>query len=428
MTGVRWLPSLYKQVLIAIVFGVFVGICWPGFGQNLKFLSEGFLRLIKMLLPLLVFITVVTGVAPRGNHATVGRVALKALVYFEVLTTLALVLGLVLARTFQPGAGLHINPATLDTSALPSLPSTSKASSGGSGFLVSIIPENVVDAFAKGDMLQVLFFAVLFGFALGAIEKTGGPLSTLIERLSKVLFQIIHGVMYLAPLGAFGAMAFTVGKYGLAPLGSLAKLMVVFYATCLLFIVGVLGSVLRFGVKLSPWALVRYLKEELLIVVGTSSSETVMPQLIEKLEALGASKSVVTLVVPTGYSFNLDGTCIFMTMAALFVAQATDTPLRLSEQLGLLGLLLVTSKGAAAFTGSAFLTLAATLASTGKIPVAGLTLLLGVDRFMSEARAITNLLGNSVATLFVASWEKQLDIEQAKRVLSSLDTVSDPVE
>ena len=410
--------GLSLQVLLAVAAGVALGHWRPAFGEQMKPLGEGFVRLVRMLIAPLVFLTVVVGIARAGDAKKVGRIGLKALVYFEVLTTVALGLGLLVVRWIRPGVGLNIDPTTLDSHALPGAAMAPTHGVGVAGFLLHVIPDNVVDAFARGEMLQVLFFAVLFGFAVAAMGEAGAALTAAMERIEHALFGVVRIVMYVAPLGAFGAMAFTVGKYGVSSLASLAKLVGAFYLTGLLFVVGVLGPIVHFFVGLRFRSLVRYLKEELLIVLGTSSSESALPRLIEKLEALGCSKSVVGLVVPTGYSFNLDGTCIYLTMAALFVAQATNVTLSLREELGLLALLLLTSKGAAAVTGGGFLTLTATLTATGKIPVAGLTLLLGVDRFLSEARALVNFLGNSVATLVVAKWENELDLDQARRVLT----------
>lgn len=411
----RFFGGLYGQVLTAIALGVAVGYFWPGVGERLKPLGDGFIKLIKMLIAPLIFSTIVAGMAGMGDLKKVGRVGAKALLYFEVLTTLALLIGLVVVKVVQPGASMNIDPATLDRSAIEGYTTAARGQSTVD-FLLHIIPTNVVDAFARGEMLQVLLFSVLFGAAAAGVGAEARPLVDVIERLSKVLFRIVMMVMRLAPIGAFGAMAYTVGKHGLGTLVGLGKLMGAFYATSLLFVLGVLGVIVRLlGLRITR--LLRYLADELLIVLGTSSSEAALPRLIEKLEGLGCSRAVVGLVVPTGYSFNLDGTSIYLTMAALFVAQATHTQLSLSQELGILLVLLLTSKGAAAVTGGGFITLAATLSSTGTIPVAGLALLLGIDRFMSEARALTNLVGNAVATLVVARWEGELDLARAQRVL-----------
>jgi aerobic C4-dicarboxylate transport protein len=350
-----------------------------------------------------------------GAMRDVGRVGLRALVYFEIVSTLALAIGLVVVHIIQPGAGLHIDPATLDAKAVSAY-TTSAQHHTTVDFLLNIIPQSAVGAFAAGDVLQVLLFSVLFGIAVLSLRDRVDTLLSVLEQTTKVLFAIVGLVMRLAPIGAFGAMAFTIGAYGFGTLWSLGKLMTAVYATCLLFVFVVLGAIVR-AAGFSLWKLLKYIREELLIVLGTSSSESVLPRIMAKMEHLGCSKPVVGLVVPTGYSFNLDGTAIYMTMAAVFVAQATDVTLTAWDTLSILGLLLVTSKGAAAVTGSGFITLAATLSAVPSIPVAGLAILLGVDRFMSEARAITNLIGNVVATLVVARWDGALDMERAARVL-----------
>jgi aerobic C4-dicarboxylate transport protein len=406
---------MYLWVLGAIGAGVLVGHLAPGLGVQFKPLGDGFLRLIKMLIAPLIFSTIVTGMAGMGDLRRVGRVGAKALLYFEGVTTLALGIGLVVVKTLKPGAGLHIDPRSLDGKAVEGYTQAAKQTSAVD-FVLNVIPSNVVEAFARGELLQVLLFSVLFGAAAAALGSEARPLVEGVERLSRVLFRIVGMVMKLAPLGAFGAMAYTVGKHGLGALVGLGKLMGAFYATSLFFVLVVLGLILR-GLGLRITRLLRYLGEELVLVLGTSSSEAALPRLMEKMTGLGCSPGVVGLVVPTGYSFNLDGTSIYLTMAALFIAQATDTPLSLGQELSILLVLLLTSKGAAAVTGGGFLTLAATLASTGTIPVAGLALLLGIDRFMSEARALTNLVGNAVATLVVARWEGELDLERAQAML-----------
>jgi len=408
--------SLYLQVVIAVVVGALVGHFFPVFGAQMKPLGDGFIRLVKMLIAPIVFATVVTGIAKMGDLKKVGRVGLKGILYFEVLTTLALAIGLVVGKFFHPGAGMNVNPETLDTKAIASYTSSGHALSTAD-FILNIIPKDVADAFAKGDILQVLLFSVLFGVALAALKEKGLPVLHFVDGLSAIFFKIVAIVMRVAPLGAFGAMAFTVGKYGIGTLLSLGKLIACFYATSALFVVIVLGLVMRIA-GLGLFRFLRYIREEILIVLGTSSSESALPLMMKKMERLGCSKPVVGLVVPMGYSFNLDGTSIYLTLATLFIAQATNTPVTLGQELEILAVLLLTSKGAAAVTGGGFITLAATLSAVGNIPVAGLTLLLGVDRFMSEARAITNLIGNGVASVAVSHWEGELDVAKARSVLS----------
>jgi aerobic C4-dicarboxylate transport protein len=407
---------LYVQVLAAIALGVFVGHFYPETGESLKPLGEGFIKLIKMIIAPVIFCTVVAGIAGMDDMKKVGRVGAKALLYFEVVSTLALAIGLVVVKLVQPGDGMHADVSKLDAKALASF--TSKAASHSTvDFLMNIIPTTVVDAFAKGEILQVLLFSLLFGYALAGLGARGKPLFTWIGQVSHVLFGIVGVIMKVAPIGAFGAMAFTIGKFGLGSLARRGMLMGSFYLTCLIFVFGVLGVIAKAS-GFSILKFVKYIKEELLIVLGTSSSESVLPRMMAKLENLGCSKPVVGLVIPTGYSFNLDGTSIYLTMAAIFVAQATDTPLTLGQELTILGVLLLTSKGAAAVTGGGFVTLAATFAAIPTIPVAGLALILGIDRFMSEARALTNLIGNGVATVVVSRWEKELDTERMTRVLN----------
>ena len=413
--------TLYLQVLGAIALGVLVGHFAPELGQKLKPLGEGFVRLIKMLVGPLIFCTVVVGIASAGDLKRVGRVGVKALLYFEVLTTVALAIGMVMIHVVGPGKGMHVDVAKLDPAAVEKF---SKAHLSAGEFLLNIIPESVVGAFANGEILQVLLFSVLFGAALGRMGDKGKVLLGFVEAFSSALFTIVGMIMRLAPLGAFGAMGFTIGTYGLKTLLSLGQLMAAFYGTGVLFVVVVLGGITR-ALGLSPLRLFLYLKDELLLVLGTSSSESALPRLLIKLEALGCDRGVVGLVVPTGYSFNLDGTCIYLTMAALFLAQATDTSLTIGDELSILAVLLVSSKGAAGVTGSGFIVLAATLSSTGRIPVASIALLLGIDRFMSEARALINIMGNAVATLVVSRWEKQLDLDKAKAVLEGRDVAPD---
>jgi len=410
-------------VLAAIVIGVLLGWRAPHVAQAMKPLGDVFVKLIKMLIAPIVFCTVAAGIAGMGDLKKVGRVGAKALLYFEVMTTIALFVGLGVVHLARPGSGLHANASTLDTKALDATLAAASAghpkAEGFVGHLLAIVPESFIGAFTSGDVLQVLLLGVLTGMALAALGPKGKPMLDWMGQATKVLFTIVGFVMKLAPLGAFGAMAFTIGKFGLGSLKNLLALMLTFYATAGFFVFVVLGAVLRGYLGLSIVKLLRYLREELVIVLGTSSSESALPRLMSRLEGLGAKPEVVRLVVPTGYSFNLDGTCIYLTLAALFVAQALDVPLSLKDELSLLAVLLVTSKGAAGVTGSGFVTLAATLAATGSVPVAGITLLLGVDRFMSEARSLTNFVGNAVATLVVAKWEKSLDLPRAKRILDA---------
>jgi aerobic C4-dicarboxylate transport protein len=422
-----WYQHLYAQVLVAIVLGVLLGHFWPDVGASMKPLGDTFIKLIKMLIAPIIFCTVVHGIASMEDMKKVGRVGIKALVYFEAVTTLALIVGLVVVNVWQPGVGMNVDSTALDTKGIETY--TAKAGEQSTiEFLTHIIPATVVGAFAEGEILQVLFFAVLFAFALHFLGDYGKPLLHIIDQTAHVFFGIVGIIMKVAPIGAFGAMAFTIGKYGIGTLASLGALMAGFYATCLIFIFVVLGGIAWFFGGFSIFKFIRYIKEELLIVLGTSSSESVLPRMIAKMEVLGADKSVVGLVIPTGYSFNLDGTCIYLTMAAVFLAQATDTDLSFAQQLGLIGILLLTSKGAAGVTGSGFIVLAATLASLGTVPVASIALILGVDRFMSEARALTNLIGNGVATVIVAKWENALDVARLHRHLDqeTEEEASDP--
>jgi aerobic C4-dicarboxylate transport protein len=398
---------LYVQVLTAIAIGILLGHFYPSLGEQMKPLGDGFVKLIKMMIAPIIFCTVVHGIASMEDMKKVGRVGLKALIYFEVVTTLALIVGLVVVNVLQPGAGMNVDLGAIDTRSIQVY--TTKAGQQSTvEFLFHIIPNTVVGAFAEGEILQVLFFAILFAFGLHMMGERGKPVIALINAVSHGLFNVVGIIMRAAPIGAFGAMAFTIGKYGVVTLLSLGKLMAAFYLTCLLFVFVVLGGIAWFT-GFSIWRFIKYIKEELLIVLGTSSSESVLPRMLVKLENLGCKESVVGLVIPTGYSFNLDGTCIYLTMAAIFLAQATNTELTLLQQLGIIGILLLTSKGAAGVTGSGFIVLAATLSSVGSIPVASIALILGVDRFMSEARALTNLVGNGVATVVVSKWEDALD-------------------
>ncbi|MBX7196452.1 MAG: C4-dicarboxylate transporter DctA [Sandaracinaceae bacterium] len=423
---------LYVYVLSGIVLGAVFGYLDPHGAEAMKPLGDVFVRAIKMLIAPIVFTAVASGIASAGDLKKVGRVGLKALVYFEVMTTVALLIGLVVVHVLQPGAGIHADPSTMDTTQLTATTHGREAQTFVE-HLVGIVPESFLGAFVGGEVLPVLFLACLFGGALAGMGERGKPALAAIDQIGFVFFRVLGIVMRAAPFGAFGAMAYTVGHFGIASLGNLAKLMAGFYVTSALFVLLGLGTVCAIvGVRLT--SLLRYLKDELLIVLGTSSSESVLPRLMDKLTALGCSPEVVRLVIPTGYSFNLDGTSIYLTMAAIFVAQALDVELTIGEELALLAVLLLTSKGAAAVSGGGFVTLAATLQSTGTIPVAGLSLLLGVDRFMSEARALTNMVGNAVATLAVARWEGQLDLDTARRMLgdgpplpsSATDTTTPP--
>ncbi len=414
---------LYVQVLFAIVLGVLLGVFYPELGTAMKPLGDGFIKLIKMIIAPVIFCTVVAGIAGMQDMKKIGRVGGKALLYFEVVSTFALAIGLVVANVAKPGAGFNVDPAHLDTSAIAQY---TKQAHGQStvDFLMHIIPNTFVDAFATGNILQVLLVAILFGFALSMMGERGRPVTKFIDDISHVIFGIVNIIMKVAPLGAFGAMAFTIGKYGIASLLPLAKLMGSFYLTCALFVFVVLGLIAKFT-GFSIFKFIKYIKEELLIVLGTSSSESALPNLMRKLERLGCSKPVVGLVVPTGYSFNLDGTNIYMTMAALFVAQATNTDLTLTQELTILLVAMLTSKGASGITGAGFITLAATLAVVPTIPVAGMALILGIDRFMSEARALTNFVGNGVATVVVSKWEKELDSQRMDDVLNGRIEVTD---
>lgn len=412
----KWYQHLYIQVLTAIVVGVLLGHFYPSIGESMKPLGDAFIKLIKMLIAPIIFFTVVHGIASMKDLRRVGRVGLKALIYFEVVTTLALIIGLLVVNLWKPGVGMNVDLSTVDTKSIATFTAKAKEQSTIQ-FFMDIIPSTVFGAFATGEILQVLFFAILFAFGLQALGERGESVLRLIDVVSHVFFRIVGYVMKLAPIGAFGAMAFTIGKYGVGTLVSLGNFMLSFYTTCLIFIFVVLGGIAALC-GFSLFKFIRYIKEELLIVLGTSSSESVLPRMIAKMENLGCDTSVVGLVIPTGYSFNLDGTCIYLTMAAVFLAQATNTDLTLWQQLGIIGILLLTSKGAAGVTGSGFIVLAATLASVGTIPVASIALILGIDRFMSEARALTNLIGNGVATVVVAKWENALDEERLHRRLN----------
>ncbi|HEX4232661.1 MAG TPA: dicarboxylate/amino acid:cation symporter [Caldimonas sp.] len=418
--------SLYAQVITAILIGIVLGHFWPQVGESMKPLGDGFIKLIKMIIAPIIFCTVVVGIAGMEDMKKVGKTGGLALLYFEIVSSIALIVGLVIINLVKPGAGMNIDPSTLDTKQIAAYTGPGKMQ-GTVDFLLAIIPNTVIDAFAKGEILQVLLFSVLFGFALHRFGGRGTLVFDVVEKTSHVLFSIVGIIMKVAPIGAFGAMAFTIGKYGVGSLVSLGKLMGTFYATCLFFIFVVLGLIARLH-GFSIWKFVKYIKEELLIVLGTSSSESVLPRMMAKMENCGAKKSVVGLVIPTGYSFNLDGTSIYLTMAAVFIAQATNTPMTFGQELTLLAVLLLTSKGAAGVTGSGFIVLAATLSAVGHVPVAGLALILGIDRFMSEARALTNLVGNGVATVVVAKWTGDLDTERLRRTLDgeTLEEAEEP--
>ena len=409
--------SLYVQVLVAITIGILLGHFYPETGVALKPLGDGFVKLIKMVIAPIIFCTVVSGIAGMQSMKSVGKTGGYALLYFEIVSTVALLIGLVVVNVVKPGAGMHIDVSTLNASSVAAY-AAAGAQQTTVGFLLNVIPNTVVGAFANGDILQVLMFSVLFGFALHRLGSYGKPVLYMIDRFAHVMFNIINMIMKLAPIGAFGAMAFTIGQYGVGSLVQLGYLMACFYVTCLLFVLVVLGGICR-AHGFSVLKLIRYIREELLIVLGTSSSESALPRMLAKMERLGAKKSVVGLVIPTGYSFNLDGTSIYLTMAAVFIAQATDTPMDITHQITLLLVLLVASKGAAGVTGSGFIVLAATLSAVGHLPVAGLALILGIDRFMSEARALTNLVGNAVATVVVAKWVKEMDNDKLASELAS---------
>jgi aerobic C4-dicarboxylate transport protein len=408
--------TLYLQVLVGIVLGGLIGYLAPEWGVKLKPLGDAFVGMVKMLIGPIIFSTVVVGLAGMGDLKKVGRVGAKSLLYFEIVTTMALIIGLVVANTLRPGDGFHADPAKIDASGLAKYSSAAKQMSTVE-FLLHIIPKTFVSAFSEGEILQVLFLAILFGLALGRLGDHGRPVLNLLNEIARVFFGIVSIVTRFAPLAAAGAMAYTIGEFGLSKLAQLGFLLLCVYLTCAIFIVVVLGSIARVA-GFNLFKIIRYIREELLLVLGTSSSESALPGLMQKMERIGCAKPVVGIVVPSGYSFNLDGTCIYLTLASLFVAQATDTHLSLSQQLGLLVVLLVTSKGAAGVTGSGFIVLYATLDMTKQVPAAGIMLLLGVDRFMSEARAITNFIGNTVATIVVAKWDNAFDESKAVEILS----------
>ena len=420
--------QLYLQVLVAIALGAVIGHFWPQTGEALKPLGDAFIKLVKMIIAPVIFLTVVTGIAGMRDIGKVGGVAAKAFAYFITVSSFALVVGLIVANVLQPGAGMHIDPASLDAEAVKGYAAKSHDMSVV-GFLMDIIPATVVGAFTDGNILQVLFFSIPFGLALAMIGERGEPALNILNSVAEAFFKLVAIFMRAAPIGAFGAFAFTVGKYGIASIASLAALVATFYGTSILFVLVVLGAIAALN-GFSILKLIRYLKEELLLVLGTSSSEAALPSLLEKLERAGAAKPVVGLVVPTGYSFNLDGTNIYMTLAALFIAQALGISLSIEEQLLLLGVAMLSSKGAAGVTGAGFITLAATLQVVPSVPVAGMALILGVDRFMSECRALTNFVGNAVATIVVARWEGALDRDKLAEALNgpATDVAARPVE
>jgi aerobic C4-dicarboxylate transport protein len=409
--------TLYIQVLVGLTAGVLLGHFYPTIGVELKPLGDLFIKMIRMVLAPIIFASVVVGIARMGSIKETGRVGAKAMLYFEICSTLALAIGMLVVNIVKPGVGMNIDAATLDTGAIKNY-TTAAAHHTTADFLMNIVPNTIVGAFAQGEMLQIIFFALLFAFALSRLGPRVAPLVDGLDMFLQGMFGVVRFVMYVAPIGAFGGIAFTIAKYGIGTLASYAELMAAVYATCALFVVLVLGTVMRFcGVPM--WGFLKYIKDELLIVLGTASTEAVLPQMLQKMEAMGCQKQVVGLVLPTGYTFNADGTAIYLTMAAIFIAQATNVDMSLWDQLVILGVMLLTSKGSAGVAGAGFVALAATLASMHKIPVSGLVLLVGIDRFLNEARAITNLIGNGVATIAVAKWEGALDLEQAKRAFAA---------
>jgi aerobic C4-dicarboxylate transport protein len=423
MSLLRRANSLYIQVLLGIFLGIALGAFYPSLGAKMQPLGEGFIRLIRMMIAPIIFLTVVVGIARIGDMKKLGRVGLKALLYFEVMSTIALLTGLIVVKLVQPGAGINANPSTLDTESIRQYTGPGKAVHAVD-FLLNIIPDTVVGAFANGEILQVLLIAILFGIAIAQLDRNRSIVDAL-DSASHACFGVIALVMRAAPFGSFGAMAFTIGRYGIKTLLPLLRVLGCVYATSALFIFVVLGLVARLH-GFSLWKFLRYIRDEIILVIGTSSSETALPRMLIKLENLGCSKPVVGLVIPSGYSFNLDGTAVYLTIAALFVAQATNTHLSTSDELWLLLVLMLTSKGAAAVTGGGFITLAATLSAVGSVPVAGITLLLGVDRFMSEMRTVTNLIGNGVATIVVAKWEGEFDAVRADAILNGAEAPPEP--
>ena len=415
----KLIKSLYFQVIVGITIGVLLGIFYPDFAMKLKPLGDGFIKLIKMVIAPLIFCSIVIGIAGMQDTKKVGKIGLSSIIYFEIMTSVALLIGLIFVNWIQPGTGMNIDPSTLDTTAVSGYIKQSEQPQSTLDWIISIIPENVIASIASDNLLQALVFAILFGVAMTKIgTDKSKPVLNVLQSFLDGLFAIIKMIMYLAPIGAMGAMGFTIGKYGVEALSSLGMLMISFYLTCFFFIIVVIGSVLYFYVNVNIFKLLRYIKEELLIVLGTSSSESALPGVMEKLENAGCSKPIVGLVIPTGYSFNLDGTCIYLTMAAVFISQALNMHLSLEQEISLLLVLLITSKGAAGVTGSGFVTLAATLPVVGHMPVESVALILGIDRFMSEARALTNIIGNTAATLVISKYEKGLDETVLKKVLN----------
>lgn len=425
-TSRPWYRVLYIQVLIAIALGVAIGYYFPDTGKAMKPLGDGFIALIKMMIAPIIFCTVVHGIGSMSDLKKVGRVGVKTLFYFEAVSTLALAIGLIVGEVLEPGKGFNIDPATLDPKAVASYVTQAKEQ-GVVAHLLAIIPDSFFGALARGDLLQVLLVSILSGFAIARLGKLGENINGAISAAAKVFFGIIRIVVQVAPIGAFGAMAFTIGAYGLGSLINLAALVATFYLTSILFVLVVLGTIAHLA-GFSILRFIAYIKDELLIVLGTSSSETVLPHMLQKMEHLGASKSVVGLVIPTGYSFNLDGTNIYMTLATLFLAQATNTPLTISQELGILVIAMITSKGASGVTGAGFVTLAATLSVVPDIPVQSIAIILGIDKFMSECRALTNLIGNGVATVVISRWEGELDVNALHETMAHLITVGEEME
>jgi DAACS family dicarboxylate/amino acid:cation (Na+ or H+) symporter/aerobic C4-dicarboxylate transport protein len=418
--------KLYFQVLVGIVAGIILGYFNPKLGVELKPLGDIFIKLIRMLLAPIIFASVVVGIARMGNVREAGRVGIKAIIYFEILSTLALVIGMVVINIVKPGVGMNIDAGRIDTSSIATFTSAAQHSTL-IGFFMNIVPNSVVGAFAQGEMLQIILFSVLFAIALSRLGEKVAPLVNILDLFLHGMFGVVKIVMYVAPIGAFGAIAFTIGRYGIGTLASFGQLMAAVYITCILFVGIVLGAVMKLC-RLSLWRFLKYIKDEIMIVFGTASTEAVLPQMLMKMEAMGCKKSVVGLVLPTGYAFNADGTAIYLTMAAIFVAQATNVDLTFWDQLVILGVMLLTSKGSAGVAGAGFVALAATLATMHKIPVSGLVLLLGIDRILNEARAVTNLIGNGVATIAIARWEGMLDVRQAEQTLggASVNVVAAP--
>ncbi len=425
-TSRPWYRVLYIQVVIAIALGVALGYYFPDTGKAMKPLGDGFIALIKMMIAPIIFCTVVHGIGSMSDLKKVGRVGVKTLFYFEAVSTLALAIGLIVGEVLEPGKGFNIDPATLDPKAVASYVTQAKEQ-GVVAHLLAIIPDSFFGALARGDLLQVLLVSILSGFAIARLGKLGENINGAISAAAKVFFGIIRIVVQVAPIGAFGAMAFTIGAYGLGSLINLAALVATFYLTSILFVLVVLGTIAHLA-GFSILRFIAYIKDELLIVLGTSSSETVLPHMLQKMEHLGASKSVVGLVIPTGYSFNLDGTNIYMTLATLFLAQATNTPLTISQELGILVIAMITSKGASGVTGAGFVTLAATLSVVPDIPVQSIAIILGIDKFMSECRALTNLIGNGVATVVISRWEGELDVDALHDTMAHPITVGEEME